>query len=244
MGVTELAQKTSLLPSDVHRILTSLKPYGFIEQDAQSKKYHLGLEPLKLGHVVLKRMWRREMCRPLLQRLSEELEATTNMEVFDPRELEIICVEQIDSPREILKTRIGMRAPAHSTAPGKVLLCHMDRETAHHLLKYHGMERLTKNTITTLVELEQQLEIISERGYAVDREETVEGICCISAPLRNQTGAVVAAISVSMMASRFYRWTESQLAAAIHATATKFYAALGYKPSNSKGSRAAAGRAY
>ena len=70
MGITELAAKTELLPSDVHRILASLEPFGYVEQDVHTKKYHLGLEPLKLGHTVLTRLEVREIGRPLLRRLS------------------------------------------------------------------------------------------------------------------------------------------------------------------------------
>lgn len=120
LGVTELAQETALLPSDVHRILTSLEPYGYIEQDPDSKKYHLGLHLLKLGHTVLQRLELREIGRPLLRHLSEEIEATVNMAILDCRELEIIFVEQVDSPSEWqMKPRIGARrAPLHRFGQG------------------------------------------------------------------------------------------------------------------------------
>jgi DNA-binding IclR family transcriptional regulator len=229
LGVTELAQETALLPSDVHRILNSLQPYGYIEQDAHSKKYHLGLHVLKLGHTVLQRLELREIGRPVLRRLSEEVEATVNMAILDARELEIIFVEQVDSPSEWrLKSRIGARAAPHCTSLGKVLMAFTDRATSRRILKKSGLPRITEHTIITAEEFERELESVRERGYGVDREEAAEGACCIAAPVRNHTGAVVAAISASMMANRFYRWREVRLATMLKTAAGRFSDSLGY----------------
>ena len=231
MGVTELSAKTELLPSDVHRILTSLEVFGFIEQDVHRKKYHLGLEPLKLGHTVLKRLEVREIGKPLLRRLSQHLESTANMAIFDSRELEIIFIEQIDSPTEILiRARIGATASPHATGLGKIITAFLDPGTARALLKKNGFRRRTAHTITDAAELEREFVRIRAQGYAVDREEAVEGACCVAAPVHNHTGAVVAAISASMMAVHFYRWNEADLAAIVKASAAKFSATLGYKP--------------
>lgn len=117
MGITELAAKTELLPSDLHRILTSLESSGFIEQDGHTKKYHLGLELLKLGRTVLERIEVREIGRPLLRRLSEKVEATANMAIFDDQQLEILFVEQIDSPNEV-QIRLASVLRLNLTAPG------------------------------------------------------------------------------------------------------------------------------
>ena len=243
LGVTELAQETALLPSDVHRILNSLEPYGYIEQDPNSRKYHLGLHVLKLGHTVLQRLELREIGRPFLRHLSEEIEATANMAILDTREFEIIFVEQVDSPSEWqLKPRIGARAAPHCTALGKVLIAFTDRATARRVLKNCGLPKCTEHTITSAEELEQELEVVRKQAYAVDREEAVEGACCIAVPVRDHTGAAVAAISVSMMANRFYRWNEARLASLMKAAASKFSASLGYEAKTERRLRTAAPR--
>jgi IclR family transcriptional regulator, KDG regulon repressor len=239
MGVTELAQRTGLLRSDAHRILTSLEAFGYIEQDAHTRKYRLGLEILKLGQVVLQRLEIRDVGRHPLRALSEKMEATANLAIFDPRDLEIIFVEQIDSPSEVqLKARIGSRASPHATAVGKVLTAYLDARTARQLLKKEGMPKKTEHTITDASRLEKELEAVRAQGYAVDREEAVEGACCIGAPVRDHTGAVAAALSVSMMAGRFYRCPEAQLAAIVRAAAARFSAALGYQSADRGRSRA------
>src|ERR1035437_8014658 len=136
MGVTEVAAKTGLLPSDVHRILGSLACFGYIEQDGDTKKYHLGLELLKLGHAVLQRIEVREIGRPLLRGLSEKAGGTANMAILDRNDLEIIFVEQIDPPNELqIKLRIGARAPAHSTGVRKTILAFLEPALARQVLK-------------------------------------------------------------------------------------------------------------
>ena len=228
MGITELAAETGLLPSDVHRILTSLESFGFIEQDGHTKKYHLGLELLKLGHTVLERLEVREIGRPLLRRLAEKGEATANMAIFDSQQLEILFVEQIDSPNEVqIRARIGAPANPHCTGLGKTITAFLDADTARRLLKKNGMRKRTSHTITDAAELEREFVTIRAQSYAVDREEAVEGACCLVAPVRDHTGAVLAAISVSMMATRFYRWAEPDLAAIVKSFAAKFSSTLG-----------------
>jgi len=229
LGVTEVAQETGLLPSDVHRLLSSLELYGYVEQDSHSKKYHLGLHVLKLGYTVLQRLELREIGRPLFRHLSEEIEATVNMAILDTREREIIFVEQVDSPSEWqIKPRIGARAAPHCTALGKVLTAFADPALARRVVKKFGLEKGTEHTITTMEELERELALVREQGYALDREEAVEGACCVAVPVRDHTGAVVAAISASMMATRFYRWNQAHLATVMKSAAGKFSASLGY----------------
>src|SRR5262249_31315741 len=83
MGITEVAEKTNLLCSDVHRIMRSLQHFGFVAQNPRTKKYELGLELLKLGHLVHERTQLCEVARPFMRLLSESALATANLAVFD-----------------------------------------------------------------------------------------------------------------------------------------------------------------
>ena len=230
MGVTELARRTDLLPSDVHRILNSLAPYGFIEQNPQNKTYRLGMGLMKLGLTVFQRNELREAARPLLQRLSEEMEATAHMAIFDCRELDIFLAEQIDYAGEVpFKPRYGATASPHSTALGKAIMANIDHDTARALLQKSGLTKATPNTITTIPQLEAELIRISSQGYGLDLEESAKGACCIGAPVRDWTGSAVAAISVSMPASRFYSLPEPQLAAIVKAAAAELSSSIGHR---------------
>jgi DNA-binding IclR family transcriptional regulator len=121
-----------------------------------------------------------------------------------------------------------------------VLCAHMDPEICRKVLEKDGMGRKTARTITDRTRLEEELEHVRKQGYALDLEEAVEGACCAAAPVRDHQGEVIAAVSASMMASRFYRWREPQVAAMVKSTARKISVALGYQPARL--TRAGAGK--
>lgn len=229
MGLTEVAALTGLLKSDVHRILKSLEQFGFVEQDAGTRRYSLGLGLLKLGHLVHDRLHLNDIAKPFMQQLSDAADASVDLAVFDPVDEEMIFVEQIDSPSEAkVRWRIGQRVPAHATAVGKTLLAYLDPELARKVIEQGGLKRKTRYTITDPLALERELAEIREAGYAVDREEAVPGVCCVAAPVRDHGGRVVAAVSGSMLAVRLERSCESDVAALVLSAAARVSAALGY----------------
>jgi len=228
LGVTELARRTQLLPSDVHRILTSLKADGYISQDPETKQYRLGLAIMRLGLAAFQRSVLAEKARPELVRLSQEIEASTHLGVLDERELEVVLVDQIDaSPKKMFRPHLGGAEPLHCTALGKPILAGMNRHLMLYALEKRGLARSTRHTITDVATLERQFQQVRQQGYAVDREECAEGVCCIGSPVRDYTGAVVAAISVSMPTGQFLIWEEADLAACVKAAGAAVSSSLG-----------------
>src|SRR5438067_705944 len=119
-GITDLARRTELLPSDVHRILTSLRVFGFIEQNPETKKYRLGFSLLRLGLTAVRR---NELCgkaHPVLVRLSQQVAAATRLALLDGRELKVFLVDQVRGPNDLVfGGRIGGSERLHCTALGK-----------------------------------------------------------------------------------------------------------------------------
>lgn len=229
LGVTDLARRTNLLPSDVHRILSSLKSYGFVEQNPQTKTYRLGVGLMKLGLTVFHRNELREAARPLLQRLSEQMAATAHLAIFDSRELDIFLAEQIDcSAESTFKPKLGAPTSAHCTALGKTIMATIDRGMALQLIERTGMPRWTMQTITRLSRLEVELDKSCRQGYALDLEESAKGACCIGVSVRDWTGATVGAISVSMAANRFYGSHEPNLVSPVMTAAAELSVAIGH----------------
>jgi DNA-binding IclR family transcriptional regulator len=228
LGITEVAQHTALLPSDVHRILRSLEHFGYVSQDDETRKYRLGLELLKLGDLVHERLELREVARPFMRRLTESTRATASLAVYDDHDLEIVFVEQIDSPEEMqIRRRLGMRVWAHATAVGKVLLAGMNRATARRVLKKHGMPRRTRNTICDAERMERELDIVRDQGYSTDHEEGLQGVTCFGAPVQDHRSRVVAALAVSVVSAQVSNTDESRLITAVKRTAAEISAALG-----------------
>jgi IclR family transcriptional regulator, KDG regulon repressor len=229
LGVTDLARRTGLLPSDVHRILASLKYCGFIEQNPETKTYRLGIGLMKLGLAAFQRNELREAARPLLLRLSGQVEATAHLAIFDPQGFDIFLADQIDvSPETPFKANFGATAAAHCTALGKAVMANINHELALHHLEQKGTPKSAPNTITELVLLEAELRRTQVQGYSLDLEESAGGACCVGAAIRDWTGETVGAISISMPSQRYYRTQTAALACEVRSTATELSQLVGY----------------
>src|ERR1700683_5401554 len=228
LGITDLARRTGLLPSDVHRILMSLRANHYIWQDPETKKYRLGLALMRLGLTAFEGNLLREKTQPILTQLSKRLGATTHLGLLDAQKMELILIDQISGPTaEMLQVHLGDIEQLHCTALGKAILANLDPRRFASALQKSGMPRSTRYTITDAAVLELQLEEVRRCGYSVDHEEFTRGVCCVGSSLRDFTGAVVGAISSSMPTSCFHEWGETQLGAILRIAADNLSAVLG-----------------
>ena len=219
-GITDLARRTELLPSDVHRILASLRAFGYIEQDPETRKYRLGFSLLRLGLTAFRRNQLHEKAHPVLARLSHKIAAATRLALLDGRELKVFLADRVEGPNDpMFGDHLGGLKLLHCTALGKTIIASLSRDSTRAALEKSGLARCTRHTITDISILEQQMEEIRRLGYAVDREESLEGVCCLASPLRDHAGTVVGAISTSMLSSQFNSWDESRLGAHLKAAA-------------------------
>ena len=231
LGVTDLAKRTELLPSDVHRILTSLKASGYIVQDQQTKKYRLGLPLMRLGVAACQRNELYEKAHNVLERLSRQLRATTHFGIYDDRDLQVYLIDDVSiSSEDRFRPNLGGPARMHCTALGKAILAHLDPRQASHALDRSGMTRSTGHTITELSVLEKQLETIRHQGFAVDSDESLDGVSCLGCPVRNSEGELVGAISTSMPTSQFLTWDEFELAEHLKLAALRINRSLSILP--------------
>jgi IclR family KDG regulon transcriptional repressor len=229
LGVTDLARSLTLSPSDVHRILNSLRLYGYVEQSPETKRYHLGPGLLRLGLSTLQRNVVREKGHAILMRLSSRIDAATHLALFDIGQCEVFLVDQVEpAGLSSFESRPGATTGMHSTALGKTVMAGMDTETFQRALVRCGLTKSTRKTITEQPALEKELLLIRERGYAVDREESTEGACCVGSPIRNCSGAVIGAISASMQASRFNSVKQIRLVSLVDGAAAELSYLLGY----------------
>jgi len=203
IGVAEISKKLNMGLSTVHRILTTLKSRGYINQNEQTAKYRLGIKLFELGCAVQNTKRLVEIAKPYLRELSEITTEIVNLAILEGRE--VIYLSKIEST-EILTVNIksGTRVLAHCTALGKVLLAFIpDREFDGLYKSEKQLPSLTQNSITSLKELKKQLKKIREQGYTIDKEEYRIGVNCFAVPIINKDGRAIAAISVTGPASRF-----------------------------------------
>src|SRR5436189_1277055 len=201
LGVSELGREVGLSRSTAHRYVATLATLGYLQQDGATKKYRLGPRVLDLGFSAIHSMELREISAPHLQRLSDETGYTVNMAVLDGSD--IVYVERCRSSRVgqraiDLNLHVGSRLPAYCTSMGKVLLADMDAAEREALLDRIELAPLGPNTLTDRAALRAELERVRDEGIAVNNEELAFGLRSIAAPVRGQSGNVVAAINLAV----------------------------------------------
>lgn len=228
LPLNEIAHRLGLAKSTVHGIISTLKDHGYIEQSSFTGKYRLGLRLFEVGSLIARNWEVRTVAAPYIQRLKEEMGETIHLVVLD--KYEVLYIDKLESSESLrIASQVGMRLPAHCTGVGKVLLAHLPAEERAEVLETKGLARYTRNTITDAERLEAELARIREEGYAVDNEEIMDSLRCVAAPIQDQTGRVVSAISLSgpvfrMRGERFERAVEL-----VTRTAREISAELGYR---------------
>jgi IclR family KDG regulon transcriptional repressor len=199
-GISEIAQAVDLHKATAHRIVTTLVNYGYLERAEDGQKYRLGLVLPELGFKVIRRMDLRREALPHMLELVEKWDETCDLSVFDQDR--VFYVEVVRGNRALsIAAAVGQRLPAHCTASGKLFLAHLPPDKLESFLA-HPLPSYTEKTITSKEELLKQLKAIRSQGYSVDKEEMEEGVYAIAAPICNNQGNIVAAMSIPSPISR------------------------------------------
>lgn len=163
IGVTALARQLNLNKSSIFRLLATLQQHGYIEQDAETKRYRLGYKYLELSGRLLDSIDIRKEAAPYLQELEQYTNEVIHLVVYD--EGEVVYIEKREGTETLrMHSRVGRRAPMHCTAVGKVILAHLPRSETKAILEKKGLPRHTENTITDPEVLYRELDRIQARG--------------------------------------------------------------------------------
>ena len=227
-GVTELAAEIGVHKSTVSRLLAALEEHEMVEQAHDRGKYRLGFGILRLANAVSGRLDITQQGREICERLAAQVGETVNIAVL--RSHYVVNVDQARGPTSVGSHNwVGELTPLHATSSGKILLASMSAEARRDLLLEAGLSRFTERTITSIDDLDQQLTSIARDGYVVSTEELEHGLTAVAAPIRDHTGAVVAALSVS---GPVYRLTEErtrEIAPAVVSAAASIGERMGYQ---------------
>jgi IclR family acetate operon transcriptional repressor len=199
--LTDLASRTGLAPSTVHRLLTTLEQRQFIHFNPTDRLWHIGRQVFAIGSAFVRQRNFVTPSLPVLRRLRDQTRETANLGIVEDGEM--VMITQVES-REITRSvaRIGGRAPMYASGMGKAILASYSSADVAAVLSRHAMRRFTARTLTRRPPLEDQLETIRHDGYAVDDEEYMAGLRCVAAAVYNHQGDVLCAISVSGLPSR------------------------------------------
>jgi len=199
LGVSELSRRLDLHKNNVFRLLATLELDGYIEQSSASDRYRLGPRCLELGRAFARGSQLLERARPVLVSLARELGESAHLGVL--HDFEVIHLDG-EQPRQLLlaASRVGCRLPVHNTALGKVLVAHADpasRIAYDERCVDRGLDRATASTITDRDKLVEHLRGVASQGFALDLGEYEDGLACAAAPVFQEGGRCVGALSVS-----------------------------------------------
>jgi DNA-binding IclR family transcriptional regulator len=225
VSLKELSAATGLHPSTAHRILNDLVLKRFVDR-AEAGSYRLGMRLLELGNIVKSRLDVRETALDFMRALHRKTSQTVNLSVRQGDE--IVYIDRSYSERSGMQVvrAIGGRAPLHLTSTGKLFLSIDDPKTVRAYATRTGLAGHNKNSITDLAKLERELSLVRSRGYARDNEELELGVRCIAAGIHDDSGKLVAGLSISAPADRLQdEWIDDLVA-----TARRISEVLGHVP--------------
>jgi IclR family acetate operon transcriptional repressor len=164
--------------------------------DHDGRLWFIGVQAFVTGCTFTKSRSLVGLARPQMRRLMEDSGETVNLAIED--EGEAVYLAQVEC-RQMMRAfaRPGSRVPLHCSAVGKAILSAVSDKSLSKILQQRGMPRLTVKTITSPALLRADLERARLKGFAVDDEEHAVGLRCISAPIFDETGDVVAAVSAA-----------------------------------------------
>ncbi|MDE0064171.1 MAG: IclR family transcriptional regulator [Gammaproteobacteria bacterium] len=226
VGLTAIGRATSLNKTTAFNLLASLAALGFVEKDAHTRKYRLGLRCLELGRQVQQRLQVSHVARPVLVDLCRKTNETVNLGIpgmLDFRVIDSFVGSRVSHGR----ANDDWRWMYHCTALGKAFLTGWDSLMRQSIYDSCELTGLTPNTITDPYTLEAQLAGFRERGYATDLEEYEIGVNGLASWVVDGLGEVAAAISVSGHSSRLTETVMHRIAPDVVRAANAVSTALG-----------------
>ncbi|HEY8610879.1 MAG TPA: IclR family transcriptional regulator [Roseomonas sp.] len=199
MTLTEMGQAVGVTRSAVFRIAYTLDQLGFLTYDPGTRTYALGPQVLRLGYGYLASRDLVEVAQPQLEALRDRTGWSAHLGVLDGRE--VVYLARLPTRRSLSSVvQVGTRLPAHATTMGRILLASLPPGQLKELYAGAILEPHGARTPTTLPALLAQAETDRAAGFVAHVAGYEAGVASVAAPVRDVTGATVAAINLSTVA--------------------------------------------
>lgn len=226
LGVTEIASIVGMHKSSVSRMVATLEDEDLVERDPTSKRIRLGPGLLSLVAPMLASVRVVETALPQLVELAQRCGETISVSVWDGAGA--VNLEQVLGGKAVKHYAApGSRNPAHASASGKLLLAFASADTVERVLR-RDLRRFTPRTLCTRSGLLAEIATIRRQGYAVNEGELSLDVGGLAAPVRNDKGSVVAAITATVPMYRFATMKRRQLVELVRDAADRVSARCGY----------------
>jgi IclR family pca regulon transcriptional regulator len=200
LTLSDVSRRTGLTRAAARRFLLTLVELGYVHHDG--REFMLRPSVLELGFAYLSSMGLSEVAMPHMETLVATVEESSSMSVLDGDD--VVYVARVPTRRRIMTVAIavGTRFPAYATSMGRVLLAGLSPAALDTALANIRFAPFTDTTVTNVSELRRVLDVTRERGYAIVDQELEHGLRSAAAPVRSESGSVIAAVNVSVHASR------------------------------------------
>ena len=172
MTLTELHKAVDLdiSISTVHRLMSTLLAWGYVDQDPSTKVFTLGSQIINLGSIAMKQINLGRIPRRFLQELGSVLNEHVNLvKLVDNR---AVYIDQVQAEQRSIRmfTQIGANVPLYCTGVGKAMIAFLSEDKYLRLIETEPLKSFTVNTITNLIQLKEELAGIRKRGYAIYKD--------------------------------------------------------------------------
>jgi IclR family transcriptional regulator, pca regulon regulatory protein len=197
--LAEVARETRLTRASARRFLLTLEQLGYVRSD--DRRFTLTPRVLELGYAFLSSLTLPQIAQPHLRELVERVHESSSVSVLDAPDVVYVARE----PTQRIMTvaiSVGTRFPAHATSMGRVLLAGLEESELDAFLQRTELVALTRATVTDQRRLREVIGAVRRQGWAIVDQELEDGLRSVAVPIRDATGAIVAAINLSTQASR------------------------------------------
>ncbi|WP_412066761.1 HTH-type transcriptional regulator BhcR [Rhizobium sp. SYY.PMSO] len=226
--LTDLADRSAMAPSTVHRLLTSLAQHGMVTHDGETGAWTIGVKAFEIGTAYLRFRKLGTISRPFLKQLMEESGETANIAIEDDGDVVFISQAESHAPMRAF-FRPGRRGPIHASGIGKAIISTWPDSRIEAVLGGRVLQHFTDRTCDTISSLLEDIARIRSRGWSIDDEEHTLGMRCVAAPIFDEYGEAVAGISISGPAVRLPDERVAALGPVVRAAAEELTKAMGGK---------------
>ncbi len=201
LTLAELVNELSIAKTTLFRLTQTLLLHNYLYKDKETSRFYLSRKFLRIGLSALGEESLVENAIVHMRLLRDEIKESVLLGAL--LETEVALLEQVMGTHPFtFYLQPGRHFNLNASAPGKVLLAFSEEKDRDRIIKKMDFPKFNQNTITTPEGLYSELEGVRHRGFAVDCAEELEGVHCLSAPVFNQNGVVIAAIWTTAPSSR------------------------------------------
>jgi DNA-binding IclR family transcriptional regulator len=228
LGPPEIAKALKLPRTTVFRLTQTLEGLGFLERNGTA--FRLGPAVLRLGFEYLASLELTELARPVIERLRDETNCASQLVIRDGREV-VVVLKAPSASMFASNVNIGSRFPAHATILGRTLLCELADDELARLYPERSLKSYSQSTPKSTADLRELLAEDRRRGYLMSEGFFERGICALAAPVRDQSGRIVAAVSLTLQRQSLEpRDLRDRLIDQVRAAAAQISQRLDYRP--------------